>query len=205
MLEDGAPWFLIVKVGGSLFDLPDLAGRLQTFLESHKNRPTIFVPGGGPVANLVRAWDQAFHLGEEESHWLALRALELNAHLLRSLLDNAVVVEDISEARAAAARGSVAIMNMYAWTRADESSTDHLPHSWRVTSDSLAAQLALRAGAADLVLLKSVDFSGKDWPRAARLGVVDSYFPEIQSRAQSNLRVHVVNLRKPVVPGRAAP
>ena len=76
----------IVKVGGSLYDLPDLGSRLLRFLGELSASRVVIVPGGGPAAEQVRQWDAVHRLGEEASHWLALRATSVNAHFLASLL-----------------------------------------------------------------------------------------------------------------------
>ena len=72
---------IVVKVGGSLFNQPDLGPRLQAFL-GDLTAPTLIVPGGGPTAEAIRAFDRIHRLGEESSHWLALRACTINGHLL---------------------------------------------------------------------------------------------------------------------------
>src|SRR5262249_34902973 len=76
---------VVVKVGGSLYDWPDLAGRLQDWLGQPSERRVLLVPGGGVTADVVRDLDQRHALGEERAHWLALHALALNAHFLAAL------------------------------------------------------------------------------------------------------------------------
>ena len=61
-----------MKVGGSLYDLPDLGPRLRRWLDAHAPREVIVAPGGGPFADVVRDLDRAHRLGEETSHWLAV-------------------------------------------------------------------------------------------------------------------------------------
>src|SRR6185312_2367106 len=79
--------------------------------------------------------------------------------------------------------------------RADEASVDHLPHCWSVTSDSLAVRAATLLGATELILLKSVEWHGSNWPEASRNSVVDAYFTEALEQAEQALRVRIVNLR----------
>jgi aspartokinase-like uncharacterized kinase len=185
---------VVVKIGGSLFGLPDFGARLEWFLSGLETADVVLVPGGGPAADLVRGWDRDFGLGEERAHWLALRALALNAHFLASVVPNAQVIERLDERRLLLA-GVRPIMDMHAWALVDECSPGHLPHSWQVTSDSLAARLAMKSEAAKLILLKSVDFRGHDWRQAAQAGVVDPFFPQIMDRTGPGLHVRLVNLR----------
>ena len=73
--------------------------------------------------------------------------------------------------------------------------SDHLPHDWHITSDSLAVRLATLVKARELILLKSIDWPGNDWSAASRAGIVDGYFTEAVQKAPIDLRVRIVNLR----------
>ena len=80
---------MVVKVGGSLFDWPDLGPRLRQWLAANAPREVILVPGGGPTADVIRTLDRTHGLGDEAAHWLALRAMAVNAELLAALLPGA--------------------------------------------------------------------------------------------------------------------
>ena len=72
-----------------------------------------------------------------------------------------------------------------------------LPHHWSVTSDSIAARVAVAAGAEHLVLLKSVTIpEGMDWEEAAERGFVDEWFARTLRPAGASLKVRAVNLRE---------
>ena len=60
----------VFKVGGSLFDLPDLGQRLAWLAEAQLST-VLLVPGGGPTAEIIRNLDRRHRLGEEAAHWLA--------------------------------------------------------------------------------------------------------------------------------------
>ena len=60
----------VVKVGGSLFDLPGLGPCLRRWLDG-LDGDVILVPGGGPTADVVRTFDRRQVLGQEKAHWLA--------------------------------------------------------------------------------------------------------------------------------------
>jgi aspartokinase-like uncharacterized kinase len=179
---------MLIKVGGSLFDLPDLRQRLQSFLERIVDHPVFLFPGGGPAAQVIRRYDECHGLGEEAAHWLALRMLTVNAHFLADLLPGVPVMkEPVATSRA--------IVDPYASAIADEANPDSLPHVWGVTSDSLAVRAAVQYGAGELVVLKSAPLpTGSTWAEAARLGLVDAYFTEALANAR-NLQVRWVNLR----------
>jgi len=183
---------VVVKVGGSLYDLPDLGERLGAWLRELPKSNFVLVPGGGPAADLVRAWDRQHQLGEESAHWLALRALTFNAHFLASRLLGSYVIKNLDEAGS----GPIPILDMHAWATMAERRGNRFPHTWEVTSDSLAAQVATVSKAAQLVLLKSVPLpEGMNWHEAARQGIVDLFFPQAISLASADLRVRVVPFR----------
>lgn len=112
----------VVKVGGSLFDLPNLRTRLRSWLVAEWNSGfgVVLVPGGGRTVDAVRELDRRHQLGEETLHWLALRALSLHAHFLASLLPFGRVIEDVEDAEETWFAGETPILDVYAFARADE-------------------------------------------------------------------------------------
>ena len=185
---------VVLKIGGSLLDWPELPARLSAYLARRADpRPTLIV-GGGPVADLVRALDRLHDLGPESAHALALQALDFTARALESLLDDTVVVERSADLAAAWAAGRIPILA--ARTLLDElDKLGPLPRTWDVTTDAIAARLADRLGAPELVLLKSASLPpGADRSEAARLGLVDPAF-EVAARALRSITY--VNLREP--------
>jgi aspartokinase-like uncharacterized kinase len=188
----------VVKVGGSLFDLADLGPRLRHWLaEQLAGNRIVVVPGGGPLVDAIRQLDRRHGLGEEISHWLALRALSVNAHFLASLLPAALVTDDVGELGRTWAKDRLPILDVHEFARADERSHGHLPHRWSVTSDALAARVAVVLQARHLVLLKSTTIPpDMDWREAGGLGMVDALFAEVLHDAPADLYVRAVNLRK---------
>lgn len=179
----------VVKVGGSLFDIPRLGERLREWLAGLDADQILLVPGGGPTADAVRALDRSQELGDEKAHWLALEALRLNAHFLANLLPGAAVVADLAQGC-----GRLWVVDCVAFAAADEGRPGCLPHSWDVTSDSIAARVAVVGGATELVVLKSVDIpDGTRWEEAGRVGWVDPYFGRAVA---SGLAVRAVNFRR---------
>lgn len=175
---------IVVKVGGSLYDLPDLGSRLARVLVALGDTPRLLVPGGGAAADVIRDLDKKHLLGPLKSHWLALRVCAVNAYFLQDLLPGVEVV-------CQPPREGVAILDPYLFALADEGREGCLPHCWDATSDSVAARVAEWYGA-DLVLLKSVE-AENDWEKMARHGVVDSVFPGIIAR--SGIVVRTINAR----------
>lgn len=184
---------LVVKVGGSLFDVPDLGKHLGRWLAGCSH-PIILFPGGGELVNAVRRLDQIHSLGEEAAHWLAIQALDTSAHFLHSILPHSVLVEDLNAWRRLLPNPSPGILVPYRFFREDELQGDRLPRSWEVTSDSLAARVAVHIKADELILLKSVDSPESHSGFLARdRGIVDDYFPTM---AATGLKTGIVNFRR---------
>jgi 5-(aminomethyl)-3-furanmethanol phosphate kinase len=150
--------------------------------------------GGGAAADLVRRWDRAHKLGGERSHDLALAAMAFNARLVNALVRDSVLVAKRSAIRRACAAGAVSVLDPPAvLEEAERKSARRLPRAWNVTSDSIAAFLAINWRAAALVLIKSTPRpSGQSVKDAARDGLVDKHFPVLADRiplvAWANLR-----------------
>jgi aspartokinase-like uncharacterized kinase len=189
---------VVIKVGGSLYDWPELAPRLGAWLQPFLRSSTslLVVPGGGATADVVRRLDRVHGLGEEASHWLALQSLTLNAHFLAALLPQAAVVM-LNDLDCLGRQAVVPILDMFGFAQEDHRRRGCLPHTWAVTSDSLALRVADVVGARQLVLLKSVAIpAGLDWTQASQCGFVDAYFAEALRRRTAEFDVRAVNLRE---------
>ncbi|WP_166820391.1 amino acid kinase family protein [Thalassoroseus pseudoceratinae] len=151
------------KLGGSLLNLDDIPRRLDQAVASFPHRPLLVV-GGGSIADAVRDWDKRFQIGEDQSHVLALRAMELNAHLMTTIWPRGLLVTDRSAADSAWRNDRVPILQTRLFLD-DEERRDAaglpsilpLPHTWEATSDTIAAWITLRWPADGLMLLKSID------------------------------------------------
>jgi 5-(aminomethyl)-3-furanmethanol phosphate kinase len=169
---------VVVKVGGSLLDWPELPARLTGYLEARRGDRLVLVVGGGRFADILRDLDASHEIGEESSHALALRVLDLTAHLLAKLVPGTRVVEEVSGLDDAWSSSDLPILAPRRFLEADDRSPDPLPHAWTTTTDAIAARLAVRLEADELVLLKSVSSPlGVNLEVAARLGLVDPEFP----------------------------
>lgn len=142
----------VVKVGGGLLARErGLAHACVAIAAAHAaGTPLVVIGGGGPFADAVRRADAEFHLGDDAAHWMAVTAMDQLAHWLTARLPASMLVFSPYQAGAALDSGLLPVMAPAAWLR----NTDTLPHSWDVTSDSLAAYFAGAIDAARLVLLK---------------------------------------------------
>jgi aspartokinase-like uncharacterized kinase len=149
---------VVVKLGGSLCNrVPDLvAGPLAC------GRPLFIVPGGGLFADVVRK----LRVDDDSAHWMAIAAM-----------DWFIVSQGIMATTLLKVPDRTVIFLPYCSMRQH----DPLPHSWDVSSDSIAAWIADFLGL-DLLLLKSVDGiveNGnliKQIQNPVKTDVVDSFF-----------------------------
>ncbi|MGE3316242.1 MAG: hypothetical protein AB7O26_14085 [Planctomycetaceae bacterium] len=188
---------VVYKLGGSLLTLPDLRERLIPILSRAMEHPLLIV-GGGEAADIVRRWDEQFEIGEERAHWLALRAMAFNEQLVQSILSGSRIVTSLDEARLAWEMAEIPILCAHDFLACEENTAlevrcvPPLPHVWSVTSDSIAAWVAIKFAASALVLLKSCDPSPASNANAADSTDVDPYFRNL---ALHPLAIEWVNLR----------
>lgn len=183
----------VVKLGGSLLDLPGLGARLRSFCDARVAHRLLLLVGGGRAADLVRAFDATHGLGPADGHWLAVRAMQLNSHLVSALLPACGLVHDAAGCRAAWRGGVPALLDPLAWLTCEQAAGVPVPHRWTFTSDAIAAHLARRLGADLLTLLKSTLPAGPCTVAAAAAeGLVDADFAET---ARGVPVIEVVDLR----------
>jgi len=141
----------IVKVGGGLLGK---AGAFDLVVEAltafRPGRRIVVLPGGGPFADAVRQMFRRVKIGEDAAHWMAVLGMDQYAHALAARAPGAALVEEPAEIRAALDSGQLPVLAPYRWLKA----ADPLPHSWEVTSDSIAAWFAGALGARRVVLIK---------------------------------------------------
>jgi len=142
---------IVVKVGGGLSATPgalELVGR--ALAETGRRHRLLIVPGGGPFADAVRAFDRREGLSADAAHWMAILAMDQYAYVLVERIPGAVLVEDPGAIGGALPGTGVAVLAPSRWLRA----ADVLPHDWAATSDSAAAYVAGALDAERLVLIK---------------------------------------------------
>ena len=155
----------VVKLGGGvLANAERFDAVLAAIGAAARQHALLVVPGGGPFADAVRAVDRRFDLSDDAAHWMAVLAMDQYAHLVATRLVNGQIVAEPREIGAALAAGLVPVLAPSRWLR----EADPLPHSWDVTSDSIAAWVAGQVGARRLVVIKPAGAEGSD--------LMDAYF-----------------------------
>ena len=124
---------ILIKLGGSLIRN---ARRIVKDLKEYTNSTSetiIIVPGGSIFADTVRTVDP----GEESAHWMAVLAMEQYGYYLADgtgaeLIDSLEIPD----------KGTYILLPYRMLKEKDE-----LPHTWDVTSDTIAAWVAFQLGA----------------------------------------------------------
>lgn len=182
----------VVKVGGSLFSLPDFAPRLQAWLKHQQPAHHVLIAGGGDLADVLRGWDELHAVGEERSHWMCVRALSISASMLAALFSGALHLTQFADLQSKLQmagkedQGRLLVFDLHEFLLQYEPTFPPrpVPHEWSVTTDSLAARLAEVLAVDELVLLKSIPpyDAAASLTELADRGYVDKYFPNIASR-----------------------
>lgn len=140
----------VIKIGGSLLGAPELSKWLETIVKK-SNGNVIIVPGGGLFANSVREAQKISNMSDATAHQLALLAMDQYGIMLAAMNPQLVTAStelEIAE-RGWQHRGIVWLPSKM--VLADET----IPKNWQVTSDSLAAWLANKLDAQQLIIVKS--------------------------------------------------
>lgn len=169
---------LVLKLGGSLLE----NGRLEDVLArvGASERRIVVVPGGGPFADAVRDVQSALGLSDAAAHHLAILAMHQSAHVMVALQPRLLAVETLTDIRRAWRSGHIPIWLPLKLALRDPT----LPADWSLTSDGLAARLAVRLGGLPVALVKSCRVPQvRSVEELAAAGIVDSVFADIVIRA----------------------
>ena len=180
----------VIKIGGSLAKTPPLPDVCNALGELGREHPLLVVPGGGLFADAVRTCHERFPISQSAAHWMAILGMDQYGLLLTDLTAGSKTVVSPDQAQSVAKQGLVPILLSSEWLRR----SDALPHSWDVTSDSIAVWIAAAIKAPRCVLVKESDGLYTSYPPAdakalpcARMSVaelktcrgVDRYLPQL--------------------------
>jgi aspartokinase-like uncharacterized kinase len=154
----------VVKIGGGILGIPGALERVTRAVgKASKIARLVVFPGGGPFADTVRDVDGKLGLTPSSAHWMAILGMDQYAHVLAEQIAGAEIVDGSAGIAEAHEHGGVPVLAPYRWLK----SADELPHTWSVTSDSLAAYIAALLGANRLVVIK---------PQEGGMALMDAHF-----------------------------
>lgn len=158
----------VVKLGGSLLSARVLPACLAKLAECPGT--LLIVPGGGVFADQVRSAQQQWGFDDVAAHRMAILAMQQMAWLFHSLRPDLPVLKKVVDA------GDC--VKPAIWSPClQELEQAGIAASWDITSDSLAAWLAGRVAADELVLVKSCPIEPETpLARLQQQGVIDAGF-----------------------------
>jgi aspartokinase-like uncharacterized kinase len=161
---------IVVKIGGGVLgDVPRFDAALAVIVDAARHRRILIVPGGGPFADAVRDVDRRLGLSDDSAHWMAVLAMDQFAHIVSERLAGGTLATCIDEIAAALDATYIPVLAPSRWLR----DADPLPHTWEVTSDSIAAWVAGQVDARRIVLIKP---AGSQRPGTSDAALVDRCF-----------------------------
>ena len=143
----------VLKIGGSLLNYPDSLSTLLTTIENIASRHRLLiVPGGGKFADNVLKTQHAFDLSDDTAHWMAIQAQNQFGMVLADRLVSKRIILKVDEFTKSTTAGLFLLMPLSYMKINDE-----LPHTWDVTSDSIALWIGEKTESDFVLLIKSVD------------------------------------------------
>lgn len=187
----------VVKVGGSLFELADLADRLRQWLATQTPAHHVLVAGGGLLVEQIRQWHSVHPLSNVVAHWMCIDTMTVTAHMLHDRLPEVALIEDDRLLCQRVGQQDCTIFAPAVWMRHAEPGIagTRLPASWEVTSDAIAGRLAMALAADELVLMKSALPSSSPPPELTTLADAGYVDPMLVRLTQELPPCRLVNLR----------
>jgi aspartokinase-like uncharacterized kinase len=183
---------IIIKLGGSLSHSDALLDCLNTLEKKYQGRAVVIVPGGGAFADQVRLAQQRWQFDDTTAHHMALLAMQQMALLIKGLKPDFTIVHRVAEIQNR--------QHTVIWSP-DSIELDNagIPASWDITSDSLAAWLARKLLATELILIKSATIDANlSLHELAEQHIVDKAFCDFV--VQAAFKIGIINSKNWVEP-----
>lgn len=152
----------LVKIGGSILENQNAISSTILQLDKllHKGKRCknfIIITGGGSFANFVRYIDNKLNIGNDLAHWEAILSMDLNAEGLHKQFPSTSICDNFSgltkKMNENSSKHHLLIFKTFNYLY----KKDILPHSWNITSDSIALHIAFQLGLKKCYLIKDVD------------------------------------------------
>lgn len=181
----------VIKVGGSLFNLPGLGSRITKWIDHQPPTFNLLIAGGGKLVEDVRSKRDQNLFDESSVHWQCIDLMTATSKSLAEVLPGIQLLDSLLESD----HHATAIFSPASWLREIEPNLPgtRLRESWDVSSDSIAARVAIILSATELVLLKSADPPSENIEQLAKVGYVDQFLPRLTNELP---RLRIVNLRR---------
>jgi 5-(aminomethyl)-3-furanmethanol phosphate kinase len=176
----------VIKLGGSLAHSNVLTDCLQTVNQHYLDQGAVIVPGGGCFADQVRLAQQQWSFDDRAAHQMAVLSMQQMAVMLGALMPTWSIHSTVHECQQHFASGRMMI-----WSPdLTELDAAGVASSWEVTSDSLAAWLANRLSAKQLLLVKSSPIKpDMSIQQLQQTGVLDKAFHQFIGDADYSVNI----------------
>lgn len=139
----------IVKLGGSLQEKGREIIRILSDYAETKADTVIIIPGGGHFVKWIKELSEQEVISDDAAHWMAVLGMHQYGFYLAD--GSGIAIAESEEEL----RNVVHICLFLPYTLLKED--DSLPHTWNVTSDTIAAFVANKMGEKSFIKLTDVD------------------------------------------------
>jgi aspartokinase-like uncharacterized kinase len=170
----------VVKLGGSLLETSKMFDCLKQI--ATQNQKTVVVCGGGFFADAVRDAQKKWQFDDIAAHEMAILAMQQTAIMCQNLQPEFMKISKISEFKN---------QHFSIWSPdLAQLNSDKITASWEITSDSLAAWLAKKLSADELIIVKSCEVdSALNVNELTQRNIVDGEFSNFVKNATFNLKI----------------
>ena len=156
---------ILIKIGGSIIKNKDYLintlNQIHDIIAEKIINKCIIICGGGKYADFIRTLDSELKIDPSLSHWMAIKAMDVNikdiySQYISYFSKENIVFTEIYENLKKLINEKESKLIFFAPFRFLKLK-DELPHSWDVTSDSIALFLSFKLGLKTTYLIKDVD------------------------------------------------
>ncbi len=145
---------VLIKIGGSLLKNPvTLKKLLITFKNITNEHSIIILPGGGAFADQVRNFQSLYKYSDSTAHKMAIMAEDIVGILMAEFIEDGILTYNLENIQKILSQSKIPILLPSKFLL----ELDELPHSWDVTSDSIAVYFANKLKIDTVILVKDVD------------------------------------------------
>ncbi|MHA1883498.1 MAG: amino acid kinase family protein [Promethearchaeota archaeon] len=146
---------VLFKIGGGLLenntDLSSVISQLEQLYNTNKIQKIVLIPGGGTLVNFIRKLYSELNFTEDIAHWMSIFSMNYNGIELSKQFPHIKPIESSRKLKKESRTFCLFLPFQFLKKK------DELPHSWEVTSDSIALYLTKRLGINMCILIKEVD------------------------------------------------
>jgi len=171
---------IIVKVGGSLYDTPELSHWLSTLATYSSQQAVVIVPGGGPFADQVRQAQTLHQIDDDTAHHMAIIAMKQFGLLLLSMMPTCQIIsgKELPSAPLSIYLPDDKIL-----------SEQSLLKSWDISSDSISLWLANTLHADQLLLIKRATIQTTSISKLISDATIDNGFADLFSQSPVDVKI----------------